>query len=583
MSIGSLLSRFPGRRIGVIGDVMLDHFVVGHVDRISPEAPVPVVRFARDEFRLGGAANVAHNVAALGGRAHIIGLVGDDAEADRLRRELGAVGLGTSGLVTDSTRPTTRKVRVVTIRNQQVARIDYETDSEVTGRALDLLLEQITAAARVSDALVLSDYRKGVVTPAVVEAVASAAKAAGIPLLVDPKVPQADRYRGATLITPNHHEAELMTQVPIRNVDDARRAARVLRERTGASVLITWGEHGMFVSMRGASPTENGRGSAADEALPASAREVADVTGAGDTVIAVLALGLAAGGTLGESARLANLAAGLVVARFGPAALTAVELADAVADFTRAAVMSTRLIPARETALWARAFLVVAALLITSGFSSDDPDSALYAGIAGRLAEEPVARWIAPEWWGFWPEAEMTGLFREHPAGVFLLSAALTRVGIPAAQGAYVVGAFAGLASVLMMAWLIGRVATRDEARGALVLLQLMPVAFIFRMRANHEYPMLVCLLLALIGLVRVAEARSSWGTALVALGLTAGLFIKGVFVDQDPAGAGSLGAGESHGARCDTVEASRCRRHRDHGHADRRCRVRLLVSRDHR
>lgn len=339
MSIGTLLSRFSGRRIAVIGDVMLDHFVVGHVDRISPEAPVPVVRFARDEFRLGGAANVAHNVAALGGQAHLIGLVGDDSEAERLRGELGAVGLETSGLVTDATRPTTRKVRVVTIRNQQVARIDYETDREVTGHALDLLLAQIASAARVSDALVLSDYRKGVVTPAVVDAVAEAARAAGIPLLVDPKVPQADRYRGATLITPNHHEAELMTQVPIRNVDDARRAARVLRERTGASVLITWGEHGMFVfdaaahdgAPAGASESAQAEAPIEDEALPASAREVADVTGAGDTVIAVLALGLAAGGTLGESARLANLAAGLVVARFGPAALTAVELTDAVA------------------------------------------------------------------------------------------------------------------------------------------------------------------------------------------------------------------------------------------------------------
>jgi D-beta-D-heptose 7-phosphate kinase/D-beta-D-heptose 1-phosphate adenosyltransferase len=325
MSLNTLLSRLAGRRVTVIGDVMLDHFVVGQVDRISPEAPVPVVRFAREEFRLGGAANVANNIAALGGRASIIGLVGADAEADRLRQELRDANLGAAGLVADASRPTTRKVRVVTLRNQQVARIDYEADGDASGSCLAELLARIKAAGPDSEAIVLSDYRKGVVTPAVVEAAVSAARSAGIPLLVDPKVPMAERYRGATLITPNHHEAELMTQVAIRNLDDAQRAARVLHERTGASVLITWGEHGMFV-FDAATP-----GSPA-EILPASAREVSDVTGAGDTVIAVLALGLAAGGALGETARLANLAAGLVVARFGPAALTAAELSAAIAQ-----------------------------------------------------------------------------------------------------------------------------------------------------------------------------------------------------------------------------------------------------------
>ena len=175
-------------------------------------------------------------------------------------------------------------------------------------------------------------------------------------------------------------------------------------------------------------------------------------------------------------------------------------------------------------------------MLVARGFSSGDPDSALYAGIADRLAQEPVRRWIAPEWWGFWPEAQMTGLFREHPAGVFLMSAALTRVGVPAAQGAYVIGIGAGLASLLLMASLIRRVTTRDEARAALVLLQLMPVAFIFRIRANHEYPILVCLLLALLGLAWIGERRPWWmGALAVAAGLAGGLLIKGVFVDPDP------------------------------------------------
>ena len=316
----ALAGRLQGLRIVVAGDVMLDHFLIGRVDRISPEAPVPVVCFEREEYRLGGAANVAANIAALGARADVIGLAGRDESAAELRRGLAAAGIGDSGLVTDPGRPTTRKTRVVTTRNQQVARVDYESDRDASGDGMTGLISGLRSAARSAKAIVLSDYRKGVVTPALIEAAAAAADAGQIPLLVDPKVPVADRYRGATVITPNHHEAEQMTQVRIRTVDDARAAAAVLHERTGASVLITWGEHGMFVYDRrpGVPPAE--------AALPAAAREVSDVTGAGDTVIAVLALGLAAGGTLIDAASLANIAAGLVVARFGPAALTLPEL-----------------------------------------------------------------------------------------------------------------------------------------------------------------------------------------------------------------------------------------------------------------
>jgi rfaE bifunctional protein kinase chain/domain len=322
MTNATLASRFAGHRIMVVGDVMLDHFVIGHVERISPEAPVPVVRFARDEFRLGGAANVAHNVASLGGRARLIGLTGVDPSADQLRAELIAAGLDAGGLVIDESRSTTRKVRVVTMRNQQVARVDYETEAPASDAVLDRLVDEIKESSRQSDAIVLSDYRKGVISVPVIATAVAAANAAGIPLLVDPKVPQAERYRGVTLLTPNHHEAELMTQAPIRTADDVAQAARTLHERTGASVIITWGEHGMFVFDR-AQPLSS------DSSLPAAAREVADVTGAGDTVIAVLALGLASGATLLDAARLANVAAGLVVGRFGPAAVTAAELARA--------------------------------------------------------------------------------------------------------------------------------------------------------------------------------------------------------------------------------------------------------------
>jgi 4-amino-4-deoxy-L-arabinose transferase-like glycosyltransferase len=183
----------------------------------------------------------------------------------------------------------------------------------------------------------------------------------------------------------------------------------------------------------------------------------------------------------------------------------------------------------REAALWTAAFILVSALLVATRFQSDDPDSALYASISARLADEPVSRWLAPEWWGFWPEAEMTGLFREHPAGVFLLPAALDRLGIPAEQGAYIVGIGAGLASLVLAGSLVARLTSAAEARAALVLLQLMPVAFIFRIRANHEYPLLVCLLVTIVGLDRV---RRSWVWAIaVAAGLTGALIVKGVFV----------------------------------------------------
>jgi rfaE bifunctional protein kinase chain/domain len=325
-----LAARLSTRRVAVVGDVMLDHFLIGRVDRISPEAPVPVVRVDRDEYRLGGAANVAHNIRALGGEAALVGLVGDDEAARVLRREMTTSGIADRWLVVDRDRPTTRKVRVVSARNQQVARLDYEQDVEPAPGTLAALATELTAAARDAQVIVVSDYRKGVVTPALIAAAADAAAAANVPLLIDPKVPVAERYRGATLVTPNHHEAELMTGSVIRTADDAQEAARRLHERSGASVLITWGEHGMWL-LDAAAPG----GACIEERLPTAAREVSDVTGAGDTVIAVLALACAAGATLSEAARLANLAAGLVVARFGPAVLSLDELAHAIADMPR--------------------------------------------------------------------------------------------------------------------------------------------------------------------------------------------------------------------------------------------------------
>ncbi|HSK10082.1 MAG TPA: PfkB family carbohydrate kinase, partial [Vicinamibacterales bacterium] len=299
----------------------LDQFVVGRVSRISPEAPVPVVVYERDEYRVGGAANVANNVRALGGRVELVGLTGADAGAQRLRHLLQQLGIGTAGLVSDRARRTTTKLRVVTDRNQQVARIDYETDDEAVGPIEQALAIQAETLVQRADVVVVSDYLKGAVTRALMARIVAAGRARSVPILVDPKIPHLDYYAGATLITPNHHEAEVASHLRIRNDEEAERGARVFRERARCErVLITRGEHGMCLLDGGVA-----------RHFPAVAREVADVTGAGDTVIATLALALAAGAGPDEACDLANRAAGVVVGRFGPAAITRAELADALA------------------------------------------------------------------------------------------------------------------------------------------------------------------------------------------------------------------------------------------------------------
>jgi D-beta-D-heptose 7-phosphate kinase/D-beta-D-heptose 1-phosphate adenosyltransferase len=327
-----LIGRFAGQRVLVVGDAMLDRFIVGRVTRISPEAPVPVVRVQSEYIRLGGAANVAHNIAALGGRPSLVAIVGADAGAARLEDQLVAAGVELSGLVEDGSRPTTEKVRIVTERNQQVARLDYEQDGDVAGEIERALAGRIAQLGRDAGVLLVSDYLKGAVTRSVFEAllaVASKSPAAAavghgtrvagrIPLVVDPKIPHLGVYAGATLVTPNHHEAEVATHLRVRSDDDAREAAREFRLRAQCeAVLITRGEQGMWLA-----------GLESEGSIPAVAREVSDVTGAGDTVVATLSLALAAGATMAEAAMLANHAAGIVVGKFGPATLTVTELAD---------------------------------------------------------------------------------------------------------------------------------------------------------------------------------------------------------------------------------------------------------------
>lgn len=314
-----ITGNFAGAHVLVIGDAMLDKFVVGRVTRISPEAPVPVVAFDHELHRMGGSANVANNIAALGGAATLVAITGTDEGAATLVRACREAGIAPA-LVGDPARPTTTKVRIVTERNQQVARVDYETDAEIKDEIEHRLIAEIRKHAQQASAIVISDYLKGCITRAVVQSAVAAASERNVPVLVDPKIPHVDYYAGTDVVTPNHHEAEIAANMRVRSEDEARGAARLFRDRAQCrGVLMTRGDQGMWLL--------------ADDAeghLPAVAREVADVTGAGDTVIATLSLALAAGATITEAARLANEAAGLVVARFGPATVRAEELLKAL-------------------------------------------------------------------------------------------------------------------------------------------------------------------------------------------------------------------------------------------------------------
>jgi rfaE bifunctional protein kinase chain/domain len=314
-----IAASLAGTHVLVVGDAMLDKFISGRVTRLSPEAPVPVVMFDHESHRIGGAANVAHNITSLGGHATLVAVTGQDEAAATLAHACRDANIAPA-LIGDPGRPTTTKVRIVTERNQQVARVDYEADSEISGSVEQRVVAFVQQYAVGAAAIVVSDYLKGSVTARVMQAAVEVAAERKIPVLVDPKIPHIDYYAGVTVITPNHHEAEIATNMRVRTEDEARGSARAFRERAQCgAVLMTRGDQGMGLL-----------GSDVEGNLPAAAREVSDVTGAGDTVIATMALALAAGATLAVSARMANEAAGIAVAKFGPAVVTTAELLSAL-------------------------------------------------------------------------------------------------------------------------------------------------------------------------------------------------------------------------------------------------------------
>ncbi len=316
-----LLARFAGCPVLVVGDLMLDEFIWGSVSRISPEAPVPVVQVRERTYTAGGAANTAANVRTLGGSVSVAGVLGDDGGGRRTREILDGQGVNTAAVVADSTRPTTTKTRVVA-HSQQVVRIDQELPGAVPGEVEDRLFAAIAEQLQAVRGCVVSDYGKGVVTPGLVGRVIEAANAAGVPVVIDPKGTDYAKYRGATLVKPNQLEAGQVLNRTLHSGDDVDRAGVDLLTLLGpkSAVLVTRGPAGMSLF-------EHGRGVVH---VPAQAREVYDVTGAGDTVAGTLGLCLAVGGKLDDACRLASLAAAVVVGKVGTATCSVEELRAAV-------------------------------------------------------------------------------------------------------------------------------------------------------------------------------------------------------------------------------------------------------------
>jgi rfaE bifunctional protein kinase chain/domain len=314
-----LLEGCRGRRVAVIGDVMVDRYFWGSVRRISPEAPVPVVDFEREEVRLGGAANVAHNLHTLGLRPLLIGVIGEDAAGEVMVELARQLGFETAGLIRDASRPTTEKIRILGNR-QHLLRVDREVctpvNSTVTARVLQLLQD-----ADDVEALIFEDYNKGMLTPELISSVTALMRQRGIPVLVDPKQENFFAYVGVTLFKPNRREAEYALRMALKTAEEVRQAAQTLQERLQCeAVLITLGEDGMFLWEAGGQQTS----------IPARARHVADVSGAGDTVIATVAAALVAGANFREAAALANFAAGVVCAEPGVVPIEPEALLEAV-------------------------------------------------------------------------------------------------------------------------------------------------------------------------------------------------------------------------------------------------------------
>ncbi len=314
--MGFDLDRFSRIRALVIGDLMIDEYLWGSVERISPEAPVPVVAVEEESHTLGGAGNVINNLKALGAQVSAVGTAGTGMAGGMIFEKLKGLGVETNGIISEPARPTTRKTRIIA-SNQQVLRIDKEIKAKISGQTLDRLTDIIREKSLASDVIIISDYDKGLVTRELAARTVAVAGEVGIPVLADPKSLDFTKYSGVSLLTPNQKEAGLAASMEIREPDDLRAAGKKILDLAGLErLVITCGKDGM-VLFEGDQPPFT---------IESKARQVFDVSGAGDTVISLLALGLAAGASLRDSAALANAAAGIVVGKVGTATASVEEL-----------------------------------------------------------------------------------------------------------------------------------------------------------------------------------------------------------------------------------------------------------------
>jgi rfaE bifunctional protein kinase chain/domain len=316
-----LVHSFQGRRVLILGDLMLDRYWWGRVDRISPEAPVPVVRKQRSTIAPGGAANVACNIAALGGEPLLLGLVGADAAGQEFRTALSERGLNVDHLLVDGQRATTVKTRIIA-HSQHVVRVDEENTQPLASSLRQQVLSCVGALLPSCDVVILSDYAKGFLVPELLREVIESARRSNRRTIVDPKGGDYSRYDGADVLTPNRMEAQIAAGFPPAHKDSSAAAARLLATLRVEAVLVTEGDEGMTLYERSGNPRH----------APALARTVYDVTGAGDTVIATLSLALAAGAALWTAAQLANVAAGLAVEQIGTTAVTNLALCQALTE-----------------------------------------------------------------------------------------------------------------------------------------------------------------------------------------------------------------------------------------------------------
>ncbi len=320
LAVERFLTDLPKIRILVVGDLMLDEYVWGKADRISPEAPVPVIEVTREESRLGGAGNVCNNLVALGAQVEVASVLGDDGDGRLLQKLMEEHTIGTAGVILASGRTTSRKTRLLA-SSQQIVRIDRETRAAIDVEQTAQLLAAIRTLAWSCQAILVSDYLKGVLNENLLQGIIGIGRERGIPVVIDPKGGDYGKYRGATVLTPNRKEAQGASGIAIVDAASLRRAGRTLCDTLGLEALVlTRSEEGMSLFFRDGHETH----------LPTSAREVFDVSGAGDTVLAVVGAGLAAGLPLEEAARLSNLAAGIVVGKVGTSTVAPGEILDAV-------------------------------------------------------------------------------------------------------------------------------------------------------------------------------------------------------------------------------------------------------------